>query len=151
MTHIKRINEMLKSQKLKSGYRITNVFLTITEDNYTNGETEEYNYTEWEPNVVGDSILDVAIRFLEDYMYGHEVNKDNFYFMERNSGVYSLTYNAMGRLNKKDFEFDEPTEKELEDFKNNKINLSAYDFDMTIEKFSSISKQDFIAENIPEY
>lgn len=153
MTHIKRINEMVKTQtinesKLQTKYRITNVSLTLLEG--TDGETNEYNYTEWEPNVVGDSILDVAIRFLEDNMYGHKVNKDELFYIKGNNGIFSLTYTATGRLNKKDFEFDEPTEKEMEDFRNNKTSLTIYDYNIIIEKFSPVTSQDFELEGITE-
>ena len=68
MTHIKRIDEIVKSQMLNENnvqvlYKISNVCILKNENNYQNGEDpDKGDINEYDPSYTGDSILNVGER-----------------------------------------------------------------------------------------
>lgn len=156
MTHIKRIDEMIKTQSVNEGmengyYKITNVRTIMNNNHHSNGEdpnmSEETNST---PIGNGVTILHCIEKFINGRCDGHKFNPDNLHFTEMKDGSLIAEYTAMSSI-QVSWNFKEPTQKEWDDYNNDKIELRSFVFQMSIIKEVPVTKEDFEKEGIEEW
>lgn len=132
MTHIKRIVEMLSNDSQNVLYVIKNVTLTVYENNFSTGEvnTENNKYTEFDPEMSSESLIDLLQQFVKEYCNGHKFDINEW----MHDGSNRLELEIPSKLTNDDFDFIEPTKQDWDDFKNGKCNFSSFQYDLYIEK-----------------
>ena len=157
MTHIKRIDEMVNSQTINEDFKptifkIKNVHIIINENHHTKGEDPSMEETtDSTPIGNGVTVLNCIEKYLKDKLNGHKFNPDNLFFTEMNNGDLVAEYSAMSSMQIRMWDFVEPTQKEWEDYNNDKITLRSFIYQMSIVKKVPVTKEDFEKEGISEY
>lgn len=116
-------------------YVIKYCICIFAEDNYETGLSSDNEHTvEYEATHIKSNTLEGLIReFNDKELYGHKFNMEDWtYYSEETD---RLECSVMGKLLNKDYiDFDEPSAKDWDDFKQGKCNLTFYRFNINIEK-----------------
>lgn len=119
-------------------YIITSCDCTIVEDNYEEGELPKTeNFVDWPVDIREDSLEGLMRRFNDNELDGHKFNKEDWIYDPSQPNRLELA--VTGSLVTDYASFEEPSKKEWADFKDGKINLSSFVFDMRIEKHEVVT------------
>lgn len=141
MTKIKKINEMTEDKPLNI-YVVTHCEVSVANDNFVEGEyNRKYsNYTT--DDLYSDSITGLLEKINNEFCSGHQFNINDWAYNPEYPGRVMLSVN--GKITPRGrYVFEEPTDKDNEDFKNDKVEQYSFIIDVTIEKQSVVTPNEF--------
>ena len=119
-------------------YVITSCDCTIVEDNYEEGElSKTEKFINWPVDIRENSLEGLMRRFNDNELNGHKFNMEDWVYDQSQPNRLELA--VTGSLVTDYASFYEPSKKEWDDFKAGKTNLSAFVFDMYIEKHEVVT------------
>ena len=132
-TRGRAVNEMSnQSSGSTTEYIIKYCDCTFAEDSYIEGEGKSQT-TEYMSSVKSDTLEGLMRKFNEVECYGHEFNIEDWVYDSDKPNRLELE--VMGKLIRNgNVEFDEPSAKDWEEFKQDKCKLTSFVFDLYIEK-----------------
>lgn len=154
---MKESKKQVKSQNINEDFKptifkIKNLHIIINENHHTKGEDPSMEETtDITPLGNGVTVLNCIEKYLKHKLNGHKFNPDNLFFTEMNNGDLVAEYSAMSSMQIRMWNFAEPTQKEWEDYNNDKITLRSFIYQMSIVKEVAVTKEDFEKEGISEY
>ncbi len=112
-------------------YYVQNCEVRICEDNYNDGEIigTEFSYDS-DVKPVSDSLMGLLEEFVDQMCPGHAFNLEDFVYDPDKPNRIELS--VMGKLVTEYVTFDEPTQKDWNDFKTGKTSLTSFLFDIRV-------------------
>ncbi len=114
-------------------YYVHSCDVRICEDNYNDGEIigTEFSYDS-DVKPVSDSLVGLLEEFVDQMCPGHKFDLEEFVYDPDKPNRIELS--VMGKLVDEYVTFVEPTQKDWNDFRAEKTNLTSYTFDLRIGK-----------------